>query len=119
MMRLNSEGIQMRRFLSIMVVVGSLASLVGCTSVNPCNSSSNSCNSCRSGLLQKNGHNSGGGCVQGICDCEMDDHCLERQPWLCTGHAPFVGETIVTPPGKLPIGGEVVPLPKTPDGKKL
>ena len=48
--------------------------------------------------------------AHGICDCEEDDHCASRQPWVQHGMhygAPIEGETIKTPPTKLP------------DGKKL
>jgi hypothetical protein len=40
---------------------------------------------------------------RGICDCEEDDHCLERQPWLRLG-VPSTSESIPTPPSKLPDG---------------
>lgn len=46
-----------------------------------------------------------GGChsmhSHGICDCEQDDYCSSRQPWALHG-APISGETIQTPPVKLP-----------------
>jgi hypothetical protein len=38
----------------------------------------------------------------GICDCEFDDHCRERAPWLRLS-APSAAET-VAPPTKLPDG---------------
>jgi hypothetical protein len=45
----------------------------------------------------------------GICDCEYDDYCLSRSPWVR-------GNVMVTPP---PAAGEKVPPPaKLPDVKK-
>jgi hypothetical protein len=66
----------MRRLLFLLIACGLLGSVAGCNLTH----------------------------THGICDCDIDDHCLERAPWLRTG-VPSVGET--------------VPLPsKLPDGKK-
>ena len=64
----------MRRMMLWLIAVGFLGSLAGC------------CNIMHS---------------HGICDCEEDDHCATRQPWVRCG-APTPAETIVTPPTKLP-----------------
>jgi hypothetical protein len=65
----------MRRLMLLLVAVGLLGSLAGCHHVYS----------------------------HGKCDCEFDDHCLERSPWLRTG-VPISSpapETVL-PPMKLP-----------------
>ena len=44
--------------------------------------------------------------THGVCDCEIDDYCTSRQPWLV--HGPVAGL-----PGPLaaPVG-EALPLPR-------
>jgi hypothetical protein len=79
---LQGRGIPMRRLMSLLIAFTFLASLAGC--------------SCCGGR----GH----GFSQGMCDCESDDHCLERAPWLRFGASPSDGETIKTPPAKMPDG---------------
>jgi hypothetical protein len=39
--------------------------------------------------------------MHGICDCDYDDHCVTRAPWLRNGGAP-VYESIPAPATKLP-----------------
>jgi hypothetical protein len=82
---LQRRGISMRRLMSLLVASMFLASLAGCC--------------CHS-------QGCGRGFSQGICDCEADDHCLERAPWLRFGAA-RESEAIQAPPTKMP------------DGKKL
>ena len=48
---------------------------------------------------------------QGVCDCEDDNHCLERAPWVRLG-SPVRQAEPIAPPSKLPDG-------KLPDIKKL
>jgi hypothetical protein len=68
------KGSPMRQVLFV-VAVGLLSSLAGC-----CHSS------------------------HGICDCQYDNHCADRAPWIL--HGPVVsqpaGEVITIPPMKLP-----------------
>ncbi|MBM3995514.1 MAG: hypothetical protein FJ303_15365 [Planctomycetes bacterium] len=76
----------MRNWMFVLVAVGMLASLVGCQ----CGSS------CRGGWTP------GGRAINahGICDCEDDNYCASRAPWLQGAPA----ETVLTPPAKLPDG---------------
>jgi hypothetical protein len=91
----NEGDFSMRRLMSMLVAACFLASMAGC-----CANSCGSRGSCGGG----GGH----GISQGMCDCEMDDHCLERSPWLrfgagVTGEQP-AGEPIPVAPTKLPDG---------------
>jgi hypothetical protein len=70
------KGILMRRLMLLLVAVSVLGTLSGCC-----------------------GHSFS----HGVCDCEQDNHCAERAPWLQTA-APISGETINTAPAKLPEG---------------
>jgi hypothetical protein len=50
-------------------------------------------------------------CSHGICDCEYDDYCASRSPWMR-------GNVMVAPPGGV-APAERVPAPsKLPDVKK-
>jgi hypothetical protein len=72
-------------FMSVaMVIIGSLA---GCCS----------------------GGSGGRGHMHGICDCEYEDYCSSRAPWI------RMGGHITTSP----IAEPVPPPAKLPDGKKL
>jgi hypothetical protein len=67
----------MRHFMLLLVGVGLLSLLTGC------------CNCFHS---------------HGICDCEEDDHCSSRSPWVhgsATGLPEAIGEPM---PAKLPDG---------------
>ena len=70
----------MRRMMMLVIAVGFLGSMAGCHWMHS----------------------------HGICDCEVDDHCSTRSPWVRYA---------------LPISSssEVIPNPplKLPDGKKL
>jgi hypothetical protein len=67
----------------------------------------NSCNSgCNSGCGGRFGGNGGDAIHRhGICDCEEDDHCATRMPWLrmSMGHAVEPSEPLPAPT-KLPKG---------------
>lgn len=65
----------MRRMMCWMVAVGFMVSLAGCRIMH----------------------------AHGICDCEEDDHCVTRQPWVQHGtHAAPVAPELIQPPAKLP-----------------
>jgi hypothetical protein len=50
--------------------------------------------------------------THGVCDCDLDDHCYTRQPWI---HHPGIAPVSHA----LPIPhGEPAPLPKTKETPK-
>ncbi len=63
----------MRRMMLWLIAVGFLGTLAGCRTMH----------------------------AHGVCDCEEDNHCASRQPWL-QHVTPASAETIQTPPMKLP-----------------
>ena len=69
----------MRR-LMLLVAVGILGSLAGCKLIHS----------------------------HGVCDCEDDDHCYTRAPWIR-----------LAPPTSAPTEAIPTPPTKMPDGKKL
>ena len=83
----------MRRFMLLLIAVGSLGSLVGC-------------NSCGRGGCSGLGGGSGSHSVMhGICDCELDNHCRDRSPWVQMGvPVTQASEAVPAPPMKLPDG---------------
>ena len=88
----------MRRLLLALTALSLLGALVGCKSAGPC--------------------------VRGACDCEFDDHCYSRQPWVGQGGTilggPSAGGPIVTSPGGTvvtpPNGTIITPGPAAPSG---
>ncbi len=77
----------MRRLILSLLCVSWLAIFAGCHST--CNQGCN-----------KGCH---AGCTHGVCDCEFEDHCSSRTPWV--RHAPLVAlgspiEAIPAPPAK-------------------
>jgi hypothetical protein len=82
-----------------MLLVGSLAGCAG--------------RDCGSGGCGAGGC-AGGGCgngrfahTHGVCDCEMDDHCSSRSPWIrnASPASPPAAE-VVQPPANLPDGNK-------------
>jgi len=102
------------RLLICSIAVVFLVSLAGCKcGSSGCTSSDCGTGGCKSGIGGCNTGGCKGGVVgrwmhsHGICDCEVDDYCTSRSPWIRTGAtmAPPV-ETIPAPsvPAKLPDG---------------
>jgi hypothetical protein len=48
----------------------------------------------------------------GVCDCDIDDHCASRQPWVAMGAAPALGTPVEYAPAPLPKGAPPVEQPK-------
>jgi hypothetical protein len=48
-------------------------------------------------------------CTHGVCDCEMDDHCFTRAPWV----------KYAAPPPGLGVPVETVPAPGLPPVKEM
>jgi hypothetical protein len=69
------KGIIMRRLMLLVIAVGFFSSLAGCQ--------------CRS-------------FSHGVCDCEYDNHCASRAPWL--KDTPPVTSERIQPPTRLPDG---------------
>jgi hypothetical protein len=65
----------MRRMMFLLVAVSFLGSLAGCKLMHS----------------------------HGVCDCEQDNHCADRAPWVRTGPPiTMASEPIATPPTKTP-----------------
>jgi hypothetical protein len=81
----------MRQFMLTAAVLF-LGTLTGC----------GSCSSCGGGADGSGGRLSH---AHGVCDCDSEDHCSSRSPWIRTnaGLAAPVAEPIA-PPAKLPDG---------------
>ena len=84
-------------FLSLALVI--VGSLTGCCSTG---------SSCGRGGNCGNGGHGGHGHTHGVCDCNVDDYCASRAPWV------RFGGDITTP-----VAEPVAPPTKLPDGKKL
>lgn len=56
-----------------------------------------------------------GGHWHGVCDCDHDDMCCTRQPWLMNGpsHAVMPDAAPTTGPITMPAASEVVPPQRT------
>jgi hypothetical protein len=107
----------MRRALFFLIAFSFLGSMVGCSTCGSagCGLSSRSTGSCSTGRCGA-GHRAH---AHGICDCEEDDYCTSRSPWIRHGVS-TPGVPIVTTG---PVS-EVIPPPTTKSlpelkGKKL
>lgn len=49
--------------------------------------------------------------THGVCDCDIDDHCFTRQPWLRHGGVaqPIAGEAAAAPVRERMPAGEAAP----------
>jgi len=100
----------MRRLMFLLIAVSFLGPLVGCnTCGSGCGLTSNcgtsGCSTGRCGAGDRS-HS------HGICDCEHDDYCSSRTPWVRHGY------TGIATPASAPIT-EVIPAAPTklPNGK--
>jgi hypothetical protein len=78
-----------------------LGSLAGCAGPN--------CGSCGGGSCGSGGCAGGGSGAgwckgHGICDCEMEDYCSSRSPWIRNGYSAAPPVEVIQPPAKLPDG---------------
>ena len=106
------------RILIVSIALVFLGTLSGCvtTGSNSCGTGSNGC--APSGCRTHNGCGIGGGFgggsakygyhghSHGICDCEYDDYCASRSPWVRHG-------------GVMPVGIPVAPTEPIPAPSKL
>ena len=78
------RGFPMRRLMLILVALSFLGAMSGCKHA----------------------------CSHGMCDCEYDDYCSSRSPWIRYGGAPMVGHVAG------PAETFAAPLPAAPEAKK-
>lgn len=61
-------------------------------------------------------------CMHGVCDCEIDDHCCSRQPWVNAAAVPLppvLGAPIEAPPRAMPPADTRALPPAAEAGKAL
>jgi hypothetical protein len=87
----------MRRLFLPFLCVSWLAIFAGCQST-----CSHGCNTgCNSGFGR--GSARGTACTHGVCDCEVDEYCSSRAPWIRMAPPVVLGapiEAIPAPPAK-------------------
>lgn len=96
----------MRRVLFFLIAASFLGTMVGCNTCGSRGCGQDNC-SVRGGATGGRTH------AHGICDCDHDDHCSSRSPWVRHGHAAPVTHVVPAPVGEtVPVAPKVLP-----DGK--
>ena len=101
----------MRRLMSFLAIVVISSVLTGCRGTGSCGTGCDT--GCGTGGCGTGGRVHGKGHAHGICDCEYDDYCTSRSPWIRVSASQPIQSAPTIP------SSEPIPAPaKLPDVKK-